>query len=113
MKKLLILLLVAFAPLSFVACSTPPSARVQQVQTLKAVGHSAESAVATAGQLYKDGLITAAQLKQVTDFFDLKFLPTYRLAVTAVSANLDMQAPDQIIALSAQLAALVLSFQKP
>lgn len=97
---------------SFVGCSTAPSARVVQVQTLKAVGQSAEAAVALSAQLYNGGTISAAQARQVIDFYNTKFQPAFRLAVSAVNANLDSIASPDVASLASQLAALVASFQK-
>ncbi len=114
MKKILILLIVAvlgvLSPMTFTACSTPPSARVVQVQTLKAVGQSAEAAVSSSAQLYAAGQITADQARQIMDVYDAKFQPAYRLAVNAVNANLNVQAPDELVALSSQLSALIIQF---
>ncbi|MEY2878211.1 MAG: hypothetical protein RLZZ15_591 [Verrucomicrobiota bacterium] len=94
----------------FTGCATAPSARVVQVQTLKAVGQSAETAVATAAHLYAAGTITAAQLRTVAEFYDQKFQPVYRLAAAAVAANLDSLASPELAGLAAQLSALVLGF---
>lgn len=88
-----------------------PSARVAQVQSLKAVGQSAESAVELSAQLYRDGRITPAQARQVADFYDQRFQPSFRLAVAAVNANLDSIASPDVAALASQLSALVVSFQ--
>lgn len=111
MKKLIFILMLAVMPPLFVSCSTPPSARVVQVQTLKAVGQSADAAVALSAQLYRDGKLTAAQARQVADFYDLKFQPAYRLVVTAVQANLDSVASPDLMALASQLSALIISLQ--
>ncbi len=105
---------LAFASIAFVGttgCQTPPSQRVAQVQTLKAVGHTAEAAVATSAQLYAGHSITAKQARDVMDFYDLKFQPAYRIAVNAVNANLDSIASQDLADLAAQLAALVASYQ--
>lgn len=99
--------------LSTTACQQAPSARVVQVQSLKAVGHTAEAAVATTAQLYAAHQISAAQARDVMDFYDGKFQPAYRIAVNAVNANLDSIASPQLADLAAQLAALVASYQKP
>lgn len=112
MKKLIAILVLAFAvPLAPVACSTPPSARVVQVQSLKAVGQTAESAVALSAQLYQGGKITRAQARAVMDFYDDRFQPVYRLAVQAVNANLNSMASADLTALAQQLSALVASYQ--
>lgn len=113
MKKLILFLFLAVLPPLFVSCSTPPSARVVQVQTLKAVGQSADAAVALSAQLYRDGKITAMQAIQVKNFYDQKFQPTYRLAVAAVQANLDSVASPDLMSLASQLASFVSSLQSP
>lgn len=113
--RLLTLVLLFFAvvalPVATTSCSTAPSARVVQVQSLKAVGQSADAAVALSAQLYRDGKITAAQARQVLDFYDQKFQPSFRLAVAAVNANLDSIASPDLAALASQLSALVIQFQ--
>lgn len=112
MKKLLLLIALATAlPVMQTGCGTPPSARVQQVQTLKAVGHTAEAAVAASAQLYATGAITAKQAREVMDLYNLKFQPTYRVAVAAVNANLDSVASPELVTLAAQLSALILTLQ--
>lgn len=114
MKKLLLLVGLALAvPVFQTACTTAPSARVVQVQTLKAVGESAEASVTLSAQLYRDGHITAAQARQVLDFYNLKFQPSFRVAVAAVNSDLSSIASPDVISLAQQLAALVTSFQKP
>lgn len=112
MKKLLFFALLAFSiPVLQTGCGTPPSQRVAAVQTLKAVGQTAETAVATSAQLYSTGAITAAQARQVMDLYNQKFQPAYRLAVSAVQNNLDASSPQDLIDLSTQIATLVLQFQ--
>jgi hypothetical protein len=92
-------------------CQQAPSQRVVQVQTLKAVGQSAEATVALSAQLYRDGKITAAQARQVADFFDSKFQPSFRVAVAAAQANLDSIASPDVLNLATQLSNLVIQFQ--
>lgn len=94
-------------------CVAPPSARVVQVQSLKAVGHSAEAAVSLAANLYATNRITAAQAREVMAFYDQRFQPAFRLAVAAVSANLDSVASPDLVALATQLSSLVATFVKP
>lgn len=103
---------LAFVPVYTTSCSAP-STRVAQVQTLKAVGHTAEAAVATSAQLYGAHLITDKQARDVMDLFDGKFQPAYRVAVNAVNANLDSIASPELVSLAAQLATIVASYQKP
>lgn len=95
---------------SFVGCSSPPSARVVQVQSLKAVGQSAEAAVTLSANLYGAGQITAVQARQVMDFYNQKFQPAFRVAVSAVNANLDSIASPDLQALANQLSNLVAAF---
>jgi hypothetical protein len=112
MTRLLLALCLACTPLAFVGCQTPPSARVVQAQTLKAVGEAAEAAVALSAHLYADGKITAAQARAVNAFFDAKFEPPFRLAVAAVKADLSSSASPELAALAGQLVALVAAYQK-
>jgi hypothetical protein len=111
MKKYLSLVFAAlcacFIVPSFTGCGTAPSQRVVAVQSLKAVGQSADATVALSAQLYRDGRITADQARGVMDFYDTKFQPAYRLAVSSVQADLSSIASPDLAALAAQLAALV------
>jgi hypothetical protein len=106
----LFFIMLAALPALTTSCTTAPSSRVAQVQTLKAVGHTAEAAVAASADLYKAKQITDAQARQVIALYDLKFQPAYRLAVSAVNANLDSIASPELVALAAQISALVLTF---
>lgn len=99
-------------PVTQIGCQAP-SARVVQVQTLKAVGHTAEAAVATSAQLYGARLITDKQARDVMDLYNLRFQPAYRVAVNAVNANLDSLASPELADLAGQLATIVASYQKP
>lgn len=117
MKKYVILAilaaLAAFCPPVLTSCSTPPSQRVVTVQTLKAIGQSAESAVASSAQLYASGTISAPQARSVMDFYNLKFQPAYRLAVIAANSDLSSVASPDLINLAAQLSSLVLQYSQP
>lgn len=120
MKKLLVsfVLCLCLAGMSVevvaltTSCSIPPSQRVVTVQTLKAVGQSAETAVSVSAQLYQSGQITAAQARQVMDFYDNKFQPSYRIAVSAANADLSSVASPDLLTLASQLSNLVSSLQK-
>lgn len=103
LRNLLFAVLLAAAPLSFTACSTPPSDRVVAVQTLKAVGHAAEGAVALSAQLYKDNKISAAKARQIADLYDDKFQPAFRAAVAAVKLDYSQPASPELVALAQQL----------
>jgi len=115
-KRIVSLLCLAvalvFIPAGLTSCKSPPSERVAQVQTLKAVGHTADAAVATSAQLYAGKQITAEQARAVNAFYDQRFQPAYRIAVNAVNANLDSIASPELVALAAELSALVLTYQK-
>lgn len=112
MRKLFLVIALAFsAPVLVTSCSTAPSARVAQVQTLKAVGNSADAAVALSAQLFRDNRITAVQAREVITFYNTKFQPAFRLAVSMVNANLDSLASPDLISLASQLASLVIQFQ--
>lgn len=115
MKKLILLLALACSavaiPVVQTGCKTAPSHRVIQVQTLKAVGETAEAAVGLSAQLYAAHTINAVQARQVLDFYNTKFQPVYRVAVAAVNANLDSIASPDLVGLAAQLSALVANFQ--
>jgi len=100
-------LALLIAPALQTGCSTPPSARVKTVQTLLAVGHSAEATVALSAQLYRDHRITAVQAQAIIDFYNLKFQPAYRVAVLAAQSNYDSLASPDLLALAAALAALI------
>lgn len=112
-RMLLIGVALFAAPVTILttACQQAPSQRVVQVQSLKAVGQSAEVAVSLSAQLYRDGRITGAQARQVADLYDLKFQPAFRLAVAAAQANLDSIASPDVLTLATQLSNLVIQFQ--
>jgi hypothetical protein len=110
-SRILFALALALAPVAYTGCSTPPNERVAAVQTLKAVGHTAESAVAVSAQLYAAGRITPEEARKVVDLYDARFQPAFRIAVNAVNANLDSVASPQLIALAAELSVLVATFQ--
>lgn len=113
MKKPLLIIGLALASPALLltqSCQTPPSARVVQVQTLKAVGHTAESAVSSSAQLYAAKLITDAEARAVIDLYNLKFQPLYRVAVNAVNSNLDSIASPELAGLAAQLSAIVAQY---
>lgn len=108
MKRILVALLLAALPVAGpVGCSTPPSVRVVEVQSLKAVGEAAEAAVALSAHLYASGTVTATQARAVIDFYDGKFQPAFRLAATAARADLSQPASADLAALASQLVALV------
>lgn len=106
---------VCLAPVFNTGCAAgaPPSARVVQVQTLKAVGHSAEAAITLTANLYAAKQITDTQAREVMTFYDRTFQPAFRVAVAAVNANLESLAPADLQSLANQLNNLVASLAKP
>ncbi len=107
MKKLLLFLCLAIAlPMASTSCSTAPSARVQEVTTLKALGAARDAAMQVAGQMWRDGKITDAQRDKIIAYHDNVFQPAYRLAVTGVQGDLSLASPD-LINLFTQLQALI------
>lgn len=95
----------------FVVSCSSQSTRVVQVQTLKSVGASAESAVEISAMMYRDGTITAKQALEVTEFYDQKFQPAYRFAIAAAKSDLSTIASPDLLLLANQLSQLILSFQ--
>lgn len=112
MKNLLLIILLATAPLAHTSCSTAPVERVSQVHTLQAIGATADTAMKTAASLRKHDQITEEQWQKVAVFFDTRYQPAYRLAVAAVSADLSSAASPDLVNLAAQLAALVAELEK-
>lgn len=113
-KLLYLIALASFAvavPTLQTGCSTPQNERVAAVNTLKAVGQSAEGAVGLSAQLYRDGKITAEQARDIADFYNLKFIPAFKLAVSAAHSDLSSFASADILALSLELSNLVIQFQ--
>lgn len=96
----------AFAVTFLPSCSTPPSQRVVAGQTLKVSGQTAEALVVFSAQLYRDGKLSATDARRIADFYDTKFQPAYRIAVIAAKTDLQSPAPDDVLALLAQLQTL-------
>lgn len=112
MKKILLAILLCCTPAFHTGCSTAPSARVAAVQTLKAAGLSAKTALDAAAVLLREGRITVAQWQRVATFYDTRWQPTFAFAVSAARSDLDVASP-QIVALAAEFAALVAQFTTP
>lgn len=92
-------------------CTTTPSTQNVAVQTLKAVGQTAETAMATTTHLWDTRAITAAQTNQVRDLYD-KFQNAFRFAVSAVKGDTSQIASPDLITMAGELATLVNSFKK-
>jgi hypothetical protein len=112
MKKLLLILLLATAPLFPTGCSTPPSGRNVTVATLLVVGHTAEAALSLSAQLYADGKITNDQAYAVFDIYNNKFRKPYELAVVTAKFDKNAIAPAELMDIANKLTALVASYRK-
>lgn len=109
MKNLILVLLLAATPLVYQGCSTQPSARVVQVQTLKAVGTAAKTGMDAATQLLKQGSITVSQWQAVATFYNTRWQPAYGVAVASAQSDLSLASPDLANLLN-QFLALVASY---
>lgn len=116
MKTLLRLLALAVftvtLPVIHTGCQTPPNERVVAGQTLKIAGQTAEAAMDEVVQLFKTGKITAAQDRAVSDFYDQKFQPAFRLAKNAVNGDLSSLASKDVADLLSQLLQLVANLKR-
>lgn len=114
MKKLILIACLMFAPVTVLftsSCASSPVTQNVTVQTLKSVGQSAETTVTLSAKLYQSGTITPAQARVVFDFYNQKFQPAFRVAVTAAHSDLSSLASPDVLALAAQLSSLVVQFQ--
>ncbi len=113
MKKYPIILALLLAPVALVesSCTTPPDQRVAVVQTLKSVGEGADAVVAVSAHLYGSGKIRADQAIAIKDFYDTKFQPAFRDAVTAAQSDLSVSSPAAILSLGLQLSTMLTQFQ--
>lgn len=104
-------LLAGVASALFIAemsgCQTAPSARVEQVKTLKIVGASVDATMKVAAQLYHDGKISAEVWGKIAAIHDTQFQPAFNFAVQAVQADVSSVASPDLVTLSLQLAALI------
>ncbi len=106
MKKLLLILCLAVAtPLAVTSCNIAPTERTQAVMTLKVLGISRDTAMQTAGMLWRDGKIDDAKRDQIIAAHD-KFQEAYRLAVKNVQADLTLASP-ALLTLFSDLTALI------
>jgi len=111
-RLIILSIAVALGCTHFTACSTPPSARVAQVQTLRAVGEAAKASMDATTQLLKQGTITLDKWQKVATFYDTKFQPAYTVAVYAANSDLSsVSSPDltnllnQLLSLASTLTA--------
>lgn len=101
-------ILIGGTSITYVGCTT--SQQVTTVQTLKTVGMAADAAMTTAAGLYHNNQITSVQWQAIADFHDQKFIPAYKVAIQAAQSDLSSFASPDLLALSAQLGALVASY---
>lgn len=108
MKKLILVLALTLAlPLAPVGCTQAPSQRSATVMTLKIVGTTAKTAMDAATDLLKRGTITVPQWQKVALFYDTRWQPAFKLAVTTAQSDLSSVASPDLIALAAELTNLV------
>jgi len=88
-------------------CSTPPSERVTVYQTLQVLGGTAKASMDASTQLLKQGSITVPQWQKIAAFYDTKWQPAYGLAVASARSDLSTVASPDLMALAAELSALV------
>lgn len=110
MKTLFLIIALCTVPVFNTSCNAPASSRVIQNQTLKSVGELAETAVSVSAMLYRDGKISADQARQVMDFYDTRFQPAFRFAVSAAHSDLSSVSSADLALLAVQLSDLVHSF---
>lgn len=114
LRIIAICIALAFGPtLALTSCATPPDQRTATVHTLQTVGHAAEGAVEVSAILYKTGKINGDQAQAVITFYNSKFQPAFRLAVSAAKFDTTAIAPQDVLNLANQLQALVDSYRKP
>lgn len=113
MKKYLFVLLLLFTsmPVIETGCVNPAAPSVAAVVTLEAIGQSAEQSVSLTASLYRDHLITDAEVNQVRDFYNNTFQPAFRTASAAATGNLNSIAPQDVISLASQLVQIVSKLQ--
>lgn len=105
------ILLLAFSalllcPLAFTGCQQPPSERVAVVTTLRVLGATAQASMDASTDLLARGSISVAQWHQVADFYDRKWQPAFRVAVSTSGSDLTLASPE-LSRLAVELAILV------
>ena len=101
-----------FGVLAISGCNTPPSQRQAAATTLRIVGLTAKAGIDSAALLLRDGKLTPAQWSKVAGFYDLKFQPTYQVAVATARADLNSPADPALLALAAEFSALLAELTK-
>ena len=112
MKKLTLIITLAFVSPAFQGCQTSPSQRTQTYTTLRVLGASIETSMTIAARMFKAGEITQAQWDRLADIHDNKIQPAYRLAVQSAKANLSSVASPELVTLVTDFSNLILSLQK-
>lgn len=106
------LLALVSSPVLTTGCQNTATSQATKYKTLAAVGAAAQAAMDSATQLLKSGTITIPQFRKISTFYDTKFQPTFRLAVTAAQADLSSLASPDLTALLLQFTTLVAEVSK-
>lgn len=106
------LLALVSAPVLTTGCSNTPTTQTTKYKTLAAVGAAAQAAMDGAATTLKAGKITVPQFQRIASFYDTKFQPAFRFAVTAAQADLSSVASPDLTSLLVQLTTLVAEVTK-
>ncbi len=101
------LLFAVITPALTTGCVNTASSQATKYKTLAAVGAAAQASMDSAAQMVKSGAITVPQFQKVAAFYDTKFQPAFRFAVTAAQADLSGIASPDLTALLLQFTTLV------
>jgi len=105
--KRLILILACLSPITLTqqGCQNIP-AQTQAVQSLKAVGYAGKAVIDGAWELRKQGAMSEAKWVEIAAFYDNRFQPAFRAAVTFAKNNPNAPAPVAIVSLLSELQTL-------
>lgn len=101
------LLCAVTAPVLTTGCVNTASSQSTKYKTLAAVGAAAQAAMDGAATTLKAGTITVPQFQRIASFYDTKFQPAFRFAVTAAQADLSSVASPDLTSLLLQFTTLV------
>lgn len=110
--KTAILLFLSVWVMSQSGCGTSPAVHNVEQRTLLAVGTSVDLGMKVAAQLVKDGFITRTQYEATIAPAFNKYIAAFSFAVEAVKNNTSAPAPDDVIALSADLLRIINSYRQ-
>lgn len=105
--SLCLLCAVAAPVLTLAGCATTATSESTKYRTLAAVGAAAQAAMDGAATTLKAGKITVPQFQRIASFYDTKFQPAFRFAVTAAQADLGSVASQDLTSLLLQFTTLV------